>query len=425
MENWKKMRWIACLLILGMGVSAGCDRMVQSVQQGMQGGIEQARREVRGKQLKALGIAYHNYMDGVPDHRGPANWDAFDAFLQAAPPDVQQPIRELRAAGIEVHWGMKFAEVRQGTTSFVLAHDPKDLQGEGGMVLMGDGSTRWMRTRAIQILLAYQRGETTEVPILPVVESIAENEAKQAARERAQAPAAEPSANSIAASPSPPPPPPPPPTRPQSPPSIAASGAISTPNTNTAAGTSGQEGQANPFLAAPSSFPETTRQPESVAIPSHISPWSRFGGTATGRDTEILGGAGGNPFRNVGQLGQPVIGFRYTLGAWAGQNGVGQLLPLSKGDRSTGGPMVVTARDGYALGGLEVDADQYVNAIRPIFMRVAGNGQLDPADTYQGEWIGARTNRKTRILSGEGVPVIGFVGRGTAMLDAVGLVLAE
>jgi hypothetical protein len=39
-----------------------------------------------------------------------------------------------------------------------------------------------------------------------------------------------------------------------------------------------------------------------------------------GRDTEVAGGKGGSPFRLGGKNGEPVIGFAWSSGSWAGQS---------------------------------------------------------------------------------------------------------
>ncbi len=68
-------------------------------------------------------------------------------------------------------------------------------------------------------------------------------------------------------------------------------------------------------------------------------------------------------------------------------------------------------------------ADKYVNALRPVFMKLIDDGQLDPADSYSGQWIGSPKGRPIRTLGGDGRKVIGIYGRRALILDAVGLVL--
>lgn len=82
----------------------------------------------------------------------------------------------------------------------------------------------------------------------------------------------------------------------------------------------------------------------------------------------------------------------------------------------------VLAKSGYAVGGLVVDADQFVNAVQPIFMKLRTDGTLDPSDRYDGPWLGQPSGKPTRTIDGRGAKVIGVHGRGAAVLDAVGLV---
>jgi hypothetical protein len=112
------------------------------------------------------------------------------------------------------------------------------------------------------------------------------------------------------------------------------------------------------------------------------------------------------------------------MGNWGGRERVGSLEPLFANGAAAGRDVIV-ARDGYALGALQVDADQYVDAVALVFMRVSSDGDLDPADNYTSEWIGSPTGNATRTLGGDGTRVIGICGRGAAVLDSVGLVLDE
>jgi hypothetical protein len=140
------------------------------------------------------------------------------------------------------------------------------------------------------------------------------------------------------------------------------------------------------------------------------------------KQTAILGGSGGKEFRTVGSGGR-VIGFQFDTGQWLGEEVLRRFEPVSDGGGKPFGLMKVeTARDGYAVGAVEVDASKLVNAVRLVYMRVGDDGLLDPNDSYQSDWLGKPTGRKPRLLTGNGKPVIGIHGRRLAMLDAVGLV---
>ncbi len=143
---------------------------------------------------------------------------------------------------------------------------------------------------------------------------------------------------------------------------------------------------------------------------------------APGDDTELVGGAGGGPFRLVSPNGEPVVGLTYRMGSWAGQPALSSLEPVYGSGASDGFLGSAEAREGYGLGALEVDAATYVEAVRPVYMRIKPDGHLDPADSYRGEWIGTPSGRPTRTVDGGRSKVIGICGRRAAVLDAVGLV---
>jgi hypothetical protein len=85
---------------------------------------------------------------------------------------------------------------------------------------------------------------------------------------------------------------------------------------------------------------------------------------------------------------------------------------------------VIAARDGYAVGAIQVDGDQFVNAIRIAFMRIE-NDRLNTKDKYISDWIGVPQGSQPETISCAGSPVVGIFGRGTAVVDAIGLVFVE
>jgi hypothetical protein len=122
-------------------------------------------------------------------------------------------------------------------------------------------------------------------------------------------------------------------------------------------------------------------------------------------------------------------------GNWAGRTAIGLLDPLyDRGASASAGPPApgfqrfpaaaqkVVAREGYAVGGLVVDVDEYVSAVQPVFMRLRPDGKLDTADRYSGPWLGNPAGKREQLIDGRGAKVIGIHGRGAAVVDAVGLV---
>jgi hypothetical protein len=137
----------------------------------------------------------------------------------------------------------------------------------------------------------------------------------------------------------------------------------------------------------------------------------------------MLGGAGGSPFSRTSPNGAPVVGVRYRMGNWGGRERVGQLEPLFAAGAAR--EQEIVAREGYALGALQVDAGEFVDAVALVFMRLTPDGRLDPGDSYTSEWIGTPTGSDLRTLGDGSAKVIGIAGRGAAVLDAVGLVLEQ
>ena len=66
-----------------------------------------------------------------------------------------------------------------------------------------------------------------------------------------------------------------------------------------------------------------------------------------------------------------------------------------------------------------------MRAMQVVFVRVNTDGKLDPSDSYSSEWIGHPAGKEVQAIDGRGATVVGIQGRRAAILDAVGLVLAE
>ncbi len=112
---------------------------------------------------------------------------------------------------------------------------------------------------------------------------------------------------------------------------------------------------------------------------------------------------------------------RYAMGRWAGKDGLRTFDPLFERDRPWPGHEELLAKDGYAVGAIQVDADESVDAVRVAFMRIAGN-RLDQKDSYVSDWIGTPTGRPPKTLNSKGAFVVGVHFRSTAILEAVGLI---
>jgi hypothetical protein len=157
--------------------------------------------------------------------------------------------------------------------------------------------------------------------------------------------------------------------------------------------------------------------------------WGRewdFHPPADARSTEMVGGHGGGPRFYYDDIRRPVIGLAFSTDEWFGQQAIRALVPLyddhSPPPEDHFHPLVpVRGKEGYVVGGLEVDSGEFVNAVRIKFVRRTDKG-LDPSDTYQSDWLGTPTpGRETRQLLGEGEEVLGIAARQGIILDSVGL----
>jgi hypothetical protein len=145
--------------------------------------------------------------------------------------------------------------------------------------------------------------------------------------------------------------------------------------------------------------------------------------------TEMVGGHGGGPRYYYDADRRPVIGLAFTTGEWSGEKCIQSLAPLY--DDRVPPPdgfevrVPVRGKEGYVVGGLEVDAGKYVNAVRIIFVRRTDQG-LDLSDMYESDWLGTPTpDRESRKLAGQGEEIIGVAIRQGIIVDSVGLLYRQ
>ena len=58
-----------------------------------------------------------------------------------------------------------------------------------------------------------------------------------------------------------------------------------------------------------------------------------------------------------------------------------------------------------------------------VFMRIGSDARLDPSDRYTSKWLGFPTGKEPKTVGGTGAVVLGVQGRGTAVVDALGLIM--
>lgn len=401
----------------------------------------------RRDELRDVGVSFYAYLD---QHRGqaPRKWEDFEQFLQTKPRTLAV-LRKLRAEGWVIHWGVDISKCTIGTSNFILAHG-KDAPEKGGPMLYMDGACASLPAEEIRQRL---NAQASLEPPEQRLTFAAPSQVASAAPAVSEPPetVTPPLKTSV----------PPPTTDPYD--GLSASDANSPlpemPTGGFDVGPSAASesvaptSPAKPSDASPSSSAPKTKEKESPdtgrprppGLPRPGSPvvgGPPFPGMPgplgdVGRQSETIGGQGGAAFLKV-RPGQAMVGLAWTMGTWAGRTPIGRIEPLfdraAPAGRSSSIPgpgrsatslQRVLAKDGYAIGGLTVDADQYVDAVQPIFMKLRPDGKLDPADRYQGPWLGEPRGKNPRTIDGNGVKVIGIHGRGTAVLDAVGLVFEQ
>jgi hypothetical protein len=136
--------------------------------------------------------------------------------------------------------------------------------------------------------------------------------------------------------------------------------------------------------------------------------------------TRILGGAFDPQFKDEAPAGGLLIGFEFGLGSFVNSDNIKAIRPIY---RSAAGEEVkgtqigtnltrvvtVKAKEGYAVGGLTVNAGLWLDGMNITFMKVNG-AELDPKDTYTSEFIGSKGGNPS-VLAGDGSPVVGVIGK--------------
>ena len=155
-------------------------------------------------------------------------------------------------------------------------------------------------------------------------------------------------------------------------------------------------------------------------------PASRVVANLPGKMPAVLGGT--DPFlKDTAPKGGWLVGVEVVLG----DEVVKAVMPLyrvrkvdafGKGSgTATEDPMTVKAKPGYSVGGITAKARAACDGFCLTFMKVV-DGQLDPSDSYESEWVGWNGTAPATKYASDGMPVVGFVGRANAKdVTGVGL----
>jgi hypothetical protein len=145
------------------------------------------------------------------------------------------------------------------------------------------------------------------------------------------------------------------------------------------------------------------------------------------RGSKLIGGKGGKPFREVDKDKKILVGLNFTVDDKViksvqpiFRNPDGKLTHGVSHGKDNGRKIEVLAKDGYAVGGLNVWAGDKVDGVRVVFMRVV-DGKLDVKDSYESDVVGVEGGLVSRLHS-DGRFIIGVNGREGEYLDALGVV---
>lgn len=150
-----------------------------------------------------------------------------------------------------------------------------------------------------------------------------------------------------------------------------------------------------------------------------------------GEDTPFAGKAvpSGQGFWRYVDPTKPLIGLDLQTGFFFIKGGkedcLSNAVPIYDRKYPDMGLTRVLAKPGYAIGGITVKTNNFVNAFQITFMKLKDdNSSLDTKDTYTSEWLGPKQVGINEVkLGGDGRKVIGiFLNKG-AVLDGFALVM--
>lgn len=142
-------------------------------------------------------------------------------------------------------------------------------------------------------------------------------------------------------------------------------------------------------------------------------------------ETNRVGEDRGAAFAHFHTGTRPLLGVSFGTKEWFGRERIADDLRgvFTEGEAGEAANRFV-ARPGYAVSALEVQADDYINALRVEFAPFDG-GRLAMEDRYWSEWGGSHdpARRTTRLDSGSAL-VVGFRGAGGMVLNSLSLLVA-
>lgn len=142
--------------------------------------------------------------------------------------------------------------------------------------------------------------------------------------------------------------------------------------------------------------------------------------------TAPFGSFEGFSFSRIDPQGRPVLGFEIHTAMFGGQRQIMDLIPLYDANLSAEGRFnsgVVTARQGFAVGGIYVVGPGVPRAISIIFVPLE-NDHVARSGGYTSAWYGQPDGSQPTLLDSNGRLVIGIYGARRMGLTGLGLVVS-
>ncbi len=146
--------------------------------------------------------------------------------------------------------------------------------------------------------------------------------------------------------------------------------------------------------------------------------------------TESVGGSRGGDFLDCNPEAM-LVGLSVTTTNFSGHQVIGSVQAIYQGrhgqvsgercGRQHGNAITLLAKPGYAIGGISAFGGIRFAGFRIVFMRVQGH-QLDPANSYESDWVGGKQSDERSRLGCDGNPVVGIFGKSGAEIDSLGLI---
>jgi hypothetical protein len=169
--------------------------------------------------------------------------------------------------------------------------------------------------------------------------------------------------------------------------------------------------------------PVAPKQPGDIAAPGAV------------KEGTIIGGGNAPTFKDLAPEKGMLIGLELGLGKFGNEDVIKAVRPLYRvGDKDQLGSqhgermertVTIKAKAGYAVGAMTYKFGLNFDGCSLTFMKVV-DGKLDAKDSYESDWVGYVGTKNANKMSGDGVPAIGIVGRGSDKeVNGLGLVFAN